>query len=167
MLCTSFSVFLQTVVMYIFKIFSGWNAEQAGRPVCFPLMQRLKQNIYIYIYIYYYTYCTCMYYIYINLKYLQANFWFLFPQVICNADLVFINVIAKWPGSVHDAQILCDFFWLRPLNVTGNHFTAWYWETSATCCGTGSWPLCYTPRLAVSKDTISRTAQPQQQWSEP
>ena len=27
-------------------------------------------------------------------------------EVICNADLIFINVIARWPGSVQDARIL-------------------------------------------------------------
>ncbi|XP_025106067.1 putative nuclease HARBI1 [Pomacea canaliculata] len=27
-------------------------------------------------------------------------------QVICDADLIFFNIVAKWPGSVHDARIL-------------------------------------------------------------
>ena len=27
-------------------------------------------------------------------------------QVICDADLLFINVVARWPGSVHDAKML-------------------------------------------------------------
>ena len=26
--------------------------------------------------------------------------------MICEADLVFINCVAKWPGSVHDARVL-------------------------------------------------------------
>ncbi|XP_070203343.1 putative nuclease HARBI1 [Littorina saxatilis] len=31
---------------------------------------------------------------------------FIHIQVICDADLIFINIIARWPGSVHDARIL-------------------------------------------------------------
>ena len=27
-------------------------------------------------------------------------------QVICDADLIFMDVMAKWPGSVHDSEIL-------------------------------------------------------------
>lgn len=27
-------------------------------------------------------------------------------QVICDADLVFMNCVSKWPGSLHDARIL-------------------------------------------------------------
>ncbi|GAA6081721.1 putative nuclease HARBI1 [Tachysurus ichikawai] len=26
-------------------------------------------------------------------------------QMVCNADCVFSNVVAKWPGSVHDSRI--------------------------------------------------------------
>ena len=29
-----------------------------------------------------------------------------FVQVVCDSDLLFINVIAKWPGCVHDSRIL-------------------------------------------------------------
>ncbi|KAK7476085.1 hypothetical protein BaRGS_00032712, partial [Batillaria attramentaria] len=29
-----------------------------------------------------------------------------FLKVICDADLIFINCVSKWPGSVHDARIL-------------------------------------------------------------
>ncbi|CAJ1066464.1 putative nuclease HARBI1 [Xyrichtys novacula] len=33
-------------------------------------------------------------------------------SVICDADLIFINCVAKWPGSVHDARMLreCSLF---------------------------------------------------------
>lgn len=30
----------------------------------------------------------------------------IFFQVLCDANLVFLNVVAKWAGSVHDARIL-------------------------------------------------------------
>ena len=41
--------------------------------------------------------------------------------MVCDADLLFINVVARWPGSVHDARILrlsqlfADFESNRPL----------------------------------------------------
>ena len=31
---------------------------------------------------------------------------YLLYQGICDADLLFINVVAMWPGSVHDTGIL-------------------------------------------------------------
>ncbi|KAK7506610.1 hypothetical protein BaRGS_00002085, partial [Batillaria attramentaria] len=27
-------------------------------------------------------------------------------SLFCDADLVFINCVAKWPGSVHNARVL-------------------------------------------------------------
>lgn len=45
-------------------------------------------------------------------------------QVLCDADLVFTNVVARWPGSVHDSRILrqsalFDLFARNPKPIDG------------------------------------------------
>ncbi|XP_045505967.1 putative nuclease HARBI1 [Colias croceus] len=38
----------------------------------------------------------------------RKNFFSMNVQAICNAELKFTNVVARWPGSVHDARIFAN-----------------------------------------------------------
>ena len=58
--------------------------------------------------------------------------------MICDADLVFISCVAKWPGSVHDARVLCESAMFDEFkNNARNPWMACCWATVDTCSVTG------------------------------
>ena len=91
-----------------------------------------------------------------------------FFQLMCDANLVFINCIAKWPGSVQDARILREFSLSDDFESNQRKPAVdSFWETVDVCCVTGC-SLHSQTLLPVGKGTATfNTVQRVQRWKGP
>ena len=38
----------------------------------------------------------------------NSKFYSIFFKLVCDDNMLFIDVLSGWPGSVHDSRVLCN-----------------------------------------------------------